>query len=177
MRARTMCVMVLLGMVSARAADAQGFRAGAGREDIQIPSALYPVQNFAAQHDPLAVRVLLLDDARTRVGIVVVDLTSMTAQTIASLKGILEKTGGVRPENAIVTVSHTFSAPHIFLGGGRGGDDSSAQEVERVVESAMQSAATKAAATIQPARMGVADHGLRWQSAARLVGQSERERQ
>ncbi|MEV5531123.1 hypothetical protein [Streptomyces prunicolor] len=51
-------------------------RAGAGKAVVELPSSLFPVDGFTTVHDPLHVRVLLLDDSTTRVCITVIEQTT-----------------------------------------------------------------------------------------------------
>ena len=90
-------------------------RAGVGRTDIRLPANLFPLDGFTGVHDPLAVRVLLLDDGRTRVGIVVIDLTSLPDGLITSTKAILKETAGVLPASAIICASHSSLLRHLFF--------------------------------------------------------------
>ena len=141
----------LLGAV----ASAQTFTAGAGRADVQIPSELYPVDGFTAQHDPMVTRVLVLDDGSVRVGIVVVDQTSISEGSIAGMKAILKKVAGVQPENAIVVASHTFSAPHALSGPNTTEDiKKRAVGLEQAIEASVEEAASQAKSKMQPARVG-----------------------
>jgi hypothetical protein len=137
-------------------AGAGAFTAGAGRADILIPADLYPLDGFVGQHDPLAVRVLLLDDGRERIAIIVVDQTSISDKSIADMKAIVNKVAGVLPNNAIVCASHTFSVPHV-LPPQNPADKMSENIValERVINAAVQTAATQAVSTLQPARLGL----------------------
>ncbi len=91
---------------------AADFQAGAGRADIALPATLFPIDGFTAQHDPLAVRVLVMDDGRQRVAVVVVDQTSLGDANIAAMKAIVTEVAGVAADNIVVCASHGFSAPH-----------------------------------------------------------------
>jgi hypothetical protein len=136
-------------------AGAQTFTAGAGRMDVKIPSELYPIDGFTAQHDPMVTRILLMDDGNQRMGIVVVDQTSISEGAIASMKAILRKVTGVLPENSIVVASHTFSAPHAMSGPNIPEElKKRGIGLEQAIEEAVQGAATQAKANMQPARVG-----------------------
>ena len=134
---------------------AAALEAGAGRADIALSAALFPIDGFVGQHDPLTARVLLLDDGTTRVAIATVDLTSMSGETVAAAKTILAQTAGVRPENAVVCASHTFSAPHATVP-----PDAAPAEKDKkagfaaAIEAALRAAAAGAAASLGPARVG-----------------------
>jgi len=113
--------MVLALTVSGIAAAE--FRAGVDKSDIQTSADMWPIDGFTCQHDPLAVRVLLLDDSRTRAAIVVVDQTSISEGSIAKIKALLTNLTGISFENTIVVASHTFSDPHVFGGPTPGGGE------------------------------------------------------
>lgn len=142
--------------VLAGAAQAATLTAGAGRADIEIAPSLFPVEEFSIQHDPLAVRAVLLDDGKTRVGLLVVDQTSISESMITQLKSILQEVAGVLPQNALICASHTFSAPHAFLRA----DMSAAQRAEaeayvKAIDTAAWQAVTSARKSLSPARIGV----------------------
>lgn len=101
-------------MLLCELAQATTFTAGAGRADIAIPDDIYPIDGFVGQHDPLATRVILLDDGTTRLGIIVVDQTSLSNESIANMKDALQQVAQVAPAQTIVSASHGFSAPHVL---------------------------------------------------------------
>lgn len=134
------------------------FRAGAGRADVVFADTLFPLDGFAGQHDPLATRVLLLEQGGRRIAVAVVDLTSIPEDMIGGLKAILAEVAGVAADDAIVCASHTFSAPHVFVGEHLppGTDVARNQAALLAFETALRTAATRAVATLQPARLGMA---------------------
>jgi neutral ceramidase len=150
--------------------QAQDFRAGAGKSDIQTSSAMWPVDGFTSQHDPLAVRVLVMDDGKTRSAIVVIDQTSISEGVLDSAKGAVTRIAGVQPENTIVVASHTFSAPHVMGLGGPGGGNAGpggagpggpgpapsagTLAFARAIGAAVENAVTQAKASMQPATVG-----------------------
>lgn len=138
------------------ATDASRFRAGAGRADVAFAASLYPLDGFTGEHDPLAVRVLLLDDGSTRIGIVVVDLTSIADGMITSMKATLTRVAGVAPDHAIVCAGHSFATPHVFFGGQvpPGTDTARNGAMRQAFDAAMQTAATQAISSLQPAQVG-----------------------
>ncbi|MCD7098968.1 hypothetical protein [Stenotrophomonas sp. MMGLT7] len=151
------------GMAHGRAANAAGFRAGAGRAEVAFADELFPLDGFAGQHDPLAVRVLLLDGGGSRAAIAVIDLTSISEEMIAGMKAILAEVAAVKADHAIVCASHTFSAPHVFTGGNAppGTDTSRNAAALAAFESALRTAATQAVAGLQPARLGAGQGATR----------------
>lgn len=132
------------------------FKAGAGRADVVFARELFALDGFDAQHDPLAVRVLLLDDGRLRLGIAVVDLTSIPDETVASMKALLTDITGVPAANAILCASHTFSAPHVFPADQVPGDTDATRNTAclNAFMAALDAAARQALASLQPARLG-----------------------
>jgi len=160
---------VLLALIlTGAAASAAEFRAGAGKSEIQTSAGMWPIDGFTSQHDPLAVRVLLMDDGGTRTAIVVIDQTSISEGSIKKFKEILTKLTDISPENTLVVASHTFSAPHVFggppLGGGNGGPGGpqggqSPQSPGTVafstaIDTAVETATTQAKNSLQSAKVG-----------------------
>jgi len=97
------------------------------------------------------VRVLLLDDGTAPIGMAVIDMTSIAEDMIADMKAILADVAGVRPANAVICASHTFSAPHVS---GAGQAPSGTDGVRRAFEAALEAAAKNAVASLRPARLG-----------------------
>lgn len=157
--ARRLVVSLCLAssLLTACPALAAGFSAGAGRSDIVLPVSLFPIDGFTGQHDPLAVRVLLMDDGARRAALVVVDQTSLGEANITAMKAIVTEAAGVTPENIIVCASHGFSAPHAML------PPSAPPELKdkvatltAAVNAAVRAAAGDAKSRLQPARVGFA---------------------
>ncbi|MER7185110.1 hypothetical protein ABT404_37565, partial [Streptomyces hyaluromycini] len=88
--------------------------AGAGKAVVELPFSLLPVDGFSSVHDPLHVRVLVLDDGEAPLVITVIDQTSIFDDQIARTRKILRQTCGVPPERCLIVASHTFSAPHVL---------------------------------------------------------------
>ncbi|HUO23809.1 MAG TPA: hypothetical protein VMU59_14945 [Caulobacteraceae bacterium] len=134
--------------------------AGAGKATIEITPTLLPLQDFGLVHDPLQARVLVLGEGSNRVALVVLDMTSLFAGTIADVKDIVSRTDGVDPADIFVCASHTFSAPHIFGAGPPPGANESPADIQKAatfnaaVKAAVQQAAGAAAQDMRPARMG-----------------------
>ncbi len=132
------------------------FKAGAGRSDVVFPADRFPIDGFAGQHDPLAVRILLLDDGTTRLAVVVIDMTSISGELIARMKAIVTEITRVGDDNTIICASHTFSAPHVFAPdrapAGTSLDSNAA--ALRAFETALRTAGTQAVSALRPARLG-----------------------
>jgi hypothetical protein len=143
----------------ARASDASaatgksaeaGLKVGAGRAAIGIPSSLLPLDKFTTVHDDLYVRVLLLENGARRVALAVLDLTSISAEAIAQMRTVISKAAGVATADIVVTVTHTFSAPHVQASTSSAG---AAQYVQQIT-AATSTAVAAAVKALQPARVG-----------------------
>lgn len=136
----------------AAAAKAGTLEAGAGKQAIAIPSSLLPLDNFTTVHDDLYVRVLLLRTATTELALAILDLTSISAEAIGLMRQVINEVAGVPAANVMVTVTHTFSAPHVFAA------SQSAQMATWVqnIVAATKAAVTAAAGRLRPARVGYA---------------------
>ncbi|MEN4605475.1 hypothetical protein ABEG90_23070 [Pantoea agglomerans] len=132
------------------------FKAGTGLAWLKFPTSSWPLEGYTGQHDPLAVRVLLMDDGRIRTGTAVVDTTSISQDMVTIMKGILFEVAQVHPHNSLIYASHTFSAPHILPSEHLPKDlsKSNLSIIIRSFEAAMREAATRAANTLQPATIG-----------------------
>jgi neutral ceramidase len=91
-----------------------GLQVGAGKAPISIPASLLPTPDgFTTVHDDLYARVLLLGSGADRFALAVYDLTSINdADAITEIAAIISKAAGVPAANTIVSVTHSFSAPH-----------------------------------------------------------------
>lgn len=168
----------------------QNFRAGVGKAAILLTEEHFPADGFTEVHDPLYARVLLLESGEgkncQRYGIVSVDLTSMFPPTVAEYKQILAELGGVEAENSWITVTHTFSAPHLWEVPKPGEPDivrpghpaRSQEEIDRCVRvnaafrQAVEKAAVQAAASLRPAHCG-AGYGACGVNASRNMRTAE----
>ncbi|MBK3565219.1 hypothetical protein [Streptomyces sp. MBT62] len=115
------------------------------------------MDGFTSVHDPLYVRVLVLDDAATRLAVAVLDQTSIHDDQLARARDNLRDVAEVDPANALIIASHTFSAPHIR-------PSSAVPEAERAKNSALAAAfddalteaTTNAVRGLRTARIGFA---------------------
>ncbi|MFE2718043.1 hypothetical protein ACFXKI_40360 [Streptomyces mirabilis] len=146
----------LRGATAAQAADAEPvlkepvLKAGAGRAAIDIPSALLPLDGFTTVHDDLYVRILLLENGSRRVALAVLDLTSISAEAIAAMRTTIAKASGVATADIVVTVTHTFSAPHVQV---TTSSPAAAQYVQQITK-ATATAIAAAVEGLRPARVG-----------------------
>ena len=156
-RKQKMLAWVLaMGSLPAAMHAQDGFRAGAGNAVIEIPAAAFPTSDgFTASHDALHAKVILFDDGKKRVGILVVDQTSITEESIARMKEILQQHAKVAAEDSLVIASHTFSSPHVIASFAHSDAERARLAVLRQsIEGAVADAAQRAAQNLQPAKMG-----------------------
>lgn len=135
----------------AMAATGNGqLKVGAGKAAISIPDSLLPIDNFTTVHDPLYVRVLLVENAVGKIALVVLDLTSISAEAIANIRSVVTQKTGVPSGNIMVTVTHCFSAPHVMS------SSQSAQEATWInnITAAATAAVSDAQSGLQPAKVG-----------------------
>lgn len=127
-----------------------GLRVGAGQAAISIPPSLLPLDNFTTVHDDLCVRILLLENGSRRVALAVLDLTSISAEAIGAIRAIITEAAGVATADIVVTVTHTFSAPHVQAASSSSG---AAQYVEQIKQAA-STAVAAAVKGLKAARVG-----------------------
>jgi hypothetical protein len=136
--------------------DASGFRAGAHAVDItprQFPISMNGQmhdQVARSAHDRLHARCVVLDDARTRVAIVVVDSCMIPRTVFDAAKERAAKGSGITPERMLMSATHTHTAPAV--GGAFQTEPDPAYVAfltERIAE-----AVELAAANLEPAQAG-----------------------
>jgi hypothetical protein len=135
---------------AATAGAAKGLKVGAGRAAIDFPSSLLPLDGFTTVHDDLYVRVLLLQSGSRRVAFAVLDLTSISAEAITAMRAAINQAAGVATADIIVTVTHTFSAPHVMPSTN---GPAAAQYVQQITQ-ATTTAITAAVTGLRAARAG-----------------------
>lgn len=92
-----------------------GFRAGAATSNITPPLGRPIVGNFIAPlstnvHDELHARCLVLDDGKTKLALVVLDLLGTEAGMCAETRSLIEKQVGIPATNVLISAVHTHSA-------------------------------------------------------------------
>lgn len=80
---------------------------------VVVPDSLLPMEGFGYQLDELYVRLLRVDDGNIAWLLVSLELTSLKDGLLDRLKDYLAEACQLSPENIWISVTHTFSVPHI----------------------------------------------------------------
>ncbi|UXX93864.1 hypothetical protein N7U49_20655 [Streptomyces sp. AD2-2] len=127
-----------------------GLKVGVGKAALTPGASLLPLDNFAAVHDDLNVRVLLVESGSRRIALAVLDLTSISAEAVALMRDAITAATGVAAANIMVTVTHCFSARHVQASSSSAG---AAAYVQDIV-AATRSAVADAVQNLQDAEVG-----------------------
>ena len=92
-----------------------GFRAGAATSNITPALGEAVIGGFLSfpstnVHDELHARCLVLDDGKTKLALVVLDLLGIDAGTSIEARKLIEKETGIPPANVLISAVHTHSA-------------------------------------------------------------------
>lgn len=85
---------------------------GIGKSIIKIEDDMLPLENFHSIHDELHLRLIWLKDKIDCI-LVSLEMTSLREYEIENIKNKIHKETLVNKEHIIITVSHSFSSPHI----------------------------------------------------------------
>jgi hypothetical protein len=136
-------------------------RAGAARveitpaEDAALPMSGYSGRQEGHQgvHDPLHVRVIVVDDGQSRAAVVGLDLSSIGHAFWEEMAPRIARETGIPARNILLTATHTHAGPSL---GALSDDDPTTRggrylaEVQEKIVTAVQ----RAKEALQPARMG-----------------------
>ena len=129
--------------------------AGAGLASIAFPSTVWPLDGFASQTDALFVRVLVVASS-SRLAWVVVDQTALQPELLATVQAEVARIAGLAPPNVVISVSHTFSAPHLREPLPADEDEVRMRSAVDALLSAVAAATQAAVGSLRPATVGVA---------------------
>ena len=141
--------------------------AGAGCGTIRFPDALFPMEGFKGIHDDPAARVLVLECGE-KAALVSLELVMLPPELVDMVKTIVRDRTGTKKENIWVHTTHAITTPHApHAPMGPGGVPLELGEEEKqnldfkiklytdALKAAVTEAATAAAASFQPAKLGI----------------------
>lgn len=128
-------------------------RAGAGKARIDLDGSL-PFDGFDTELDSLWARALIVD-AGARCCIVSVEATSLRADMVELLRAVASQEAECELQLTWITVTHTFSSPHVRTPDHLASDDERERNCALRVrlEDAVRTAVRKAAASLAEARL------------------------
>ena len=85
---------------------------GCGKCEMIFPGGFFPAEGFVCQAHPLYVRALTVGKVRPFV-LVSIEMTSLPDEEISVLRAIAASSAATSPDNVWITVTHSFSVPHI----------------------------------------------------------------
>lgn len=133
-------------------------QAGAGKAEISFAQEDFPLKAFTGIHDPIHVRVLVLEE-EFRLAFVSVELTSLPPEAIGRFRKACGQAAGVDEEHVFVSVTHTFSAPHIPPHIGNGQEKRLSDVLYERILAAMEKAAKQAGESLADAAVSYGETG------------------
>ncbi len=136
------------------------FQCGAGKADTtpKIGAILYgyaPGRPAEVVGDPLAVTAIKVASTEEAALLITCDLASLNPELATRLRKLAGEAAAVKPENVIVNVTHTHSAPNCSMESGWGKVDT--EYIENILVPGVVKAAAAAAADCRPALMGIGE--------------------
>lgn len=113
---------------------------GCGKCELVFPSGFFPTEGFVEQVHSLYIRAMMIGDKAPFV-LVSIEMTSLPDEEVEALKGTVKEVTGISPDRIWITVTHTFSAPHIMP------DGALKTEKERAHKTTLQNLLKKAVAS------------------------------
>ena len=122
---------------------------GSGKCEMIFPWNFFPAEGFISQAHPLYVRALIIGKVRPFV-LVSVEMTSLPDEEISVLRAIAASSAATSPENVWITVTHSFSVPHIRpkVAAATLEERTSRKALQTLVRDAVHTAVLKARGTI-----------------------------
>lgn len=157
---RTLIVLACFLAMSASSVHAE-LRAGAAKRSIVPP---FPTQmggyfnrldNFTGVSRPVLARALVLDNGDTSVAIMVADLIAVSKFVVDGAREKVAAATGLKPENILISATHSHSAPSGFKGSGLLGPSEDTKLTEFLIGE-FAAAITEAHAALRPAAIGFA---------------------
>lgn len=157
---RTLIVLACFLAMSASSVHAE-LRAGAAKRSIVPP---FPTQmggyfnrldNFTGVSRPVLARALVLDNGDTSVAIMVADLIAVSKYVVDGAREKVAAATGLKPENILISATHSHSAPSGFKGSGLLGPSEDTKLTEFLIGE-FAAAITEAHAALRPAAIGFA---------------------
>ena len=99
-----------------KAPPGRGFRAGAAASVITPPLGIsingyFNDRRAQHVHDELHARCLVLDDGKTKLGIVVCDSCMIPREVMDGAKALIAKRGGIPADHVLISATHTHTGP------------------------------------------------------------------
>jgi len=136
------------------------FLCGAGKADITPPlgTKLYgyaPARPAESVGDPIATTAIKVVSNEESALLITCDIASLNPEFAVRARKLAGDAAGVKPENVIINVTHTHSAPNCSLKSGWG--DVEIEYIENILFPGIVKASTEAAETCRPALMGIGE--------------------
>ena len=153
-------VLCLVLATFAHADEPPTLRAGAAAVDItptQFPMNMpggFSANQAEKAHDPFHSRALVLDDGKTTVAMVVVDVLGAGPEVLNEAKAIAAQQTGMDPEKMLICSTHTHSGPSVNT------RTETAAAYYKVFVEGIANSIIRAHAALRPAALGAASHPL-----------------